>query len=84
MEQWLDSRLDLFVSLLERVFPDSDILALFDVSVERAQIKLGLLIMELGVDLPDSFVGKILPFLHRIESRKKVLEIPERACLTQH
>lgn len=84
MEQWFDSHLNLFVSLLKRVFPDSNILALFDISVERDQVNVGLLVVELWVDLLDSFIGKILPFLHRIERNKKVFEVPECACLTQH
>ena len=67
MEQWLDSSLNFFVSLLKRVFPNPDILTLFDVSIEKDQDKFGLVMLELSVDLLISFVGEILPFLYRIE-----------------
>ena len=67
MEQWLDSSLNLFVGLLKRVFPNPDILALFNVSIEKDEGKFGLVMMELSVDLLISFVSEILPFLYRIE-----------------
>ena len=67
MEEWLDSSLNLFVGLLKRVLPNPNILALFDVSIEKDHGKFGLVMMELSVDLLLSFIGKVLPFLYRIE-----------------
>ncbi len=84
MEQWVDGCLNLFVSLLKHVFPDSDILALFDVSVEREQVNFGLSIGKLWGSLLDNFVSKALPFLYRIEGSEKILKISECACLIQH
>ena len=48
MKQWLDGRLNSLISLLKGIFPCSDILALFDESVERAQFISGLLLGSLG------------------------------------
>ena len=67
MEQWLNSSLNFFVGLLKRVFPNPNILALFDVSIKKDLGKFGLVMMELSVDVLLSFVGEILPFLYRIE-----------------
>ena len=41
MEQWFDSSLNFFVGLLKRVFPNPNILALFNVPIKKIRVSLG-------------------------------------------